>query len=259
MHWLSWDKVCKHKDEGGLSFRDLQDHNTLLLAKQLWRLIDRPHCLFSEVFKGRYFRKSDPLDTHKSYSPSYGWRSICSARSLVQKGLIKRVGNGQSISVWNDLWIPAPRPRSALPKTQSQVLQDITVDYFIDPVSFSWKVDFLNTHFHPDNVPIIRGLAISRTSRHDSNGWAFTDSGRYTVKSGYQVESKYPDKGSPLLFFGPDTKLLLSQTWKLQCSPKLRHFIWQAIKGILPVAKNLRSGGIGCDERCSLCGGNSRW
>ena len=92
IHWFSWDKVCKSKEEGGLSFRDHQDFNTALLAKQLWRLIDKPDCLFSKVFKGRYFQNTDPLDPHRPYSPSYGWRSICSARSLVNKGLIKRVG-----------------------------------------------------------------------------------------------------------------------------------------------------------------------
>ena len=52
IHWFSWDKVCKSKEEGGLSFRDLQDFNTALLPKQLWRLIDKPNCLFSKVFKG---------------------------------------------------------------------------------------------------------------------------------------------------------------------------------------------------------------
>ncbi|CAA7030685.1 unnamed protein product [Microthlaspi erraticum] len=69
--------------------------------------------LFSRVFKGRYYRNATPLDPIKSYSPSYGWQSIVSARPLVNKGLIKRVGSGSSISVWDDPWIPASRPRSA--------------------------------------------------------------------------------------------------------------------------------------------------
>lgn len=84
IHWFLWDKVCKHKD-GGLSFRNLQDFNTALLAKQFWRLKDNPTCLFSRVFKGRYFKNSDPMDQHKSCSSCFGWRSICSARSLLKK------------------------------------------------------------------------------------------------------------------------------------------------------------------------------
>ena len=102
MHWKSWDKVCVDKDDGGLGFKDITDFNTAMLAKQLWRLIEKPNTLFSRVFKGRYFRNASPLEPIRSNSPSYGWRSIVSARSLVSKGIIKRVGSGSSISVWND-------------------------------------------------------------------------------------------------------------------------------------------------------------
>jgi len=94
MHWLAWNKMCSSKAEGGLGFQNVDDFNSALLAKQLWRLITVPNSLFAKVFKGRYFRQSNPLDNIKSYSPSYGWRSMISARSLVHKGLIKRVGSG---------------------------------------------------------------------------------------------------------------------------------------------------------------------
>ena len=56
MHWKSWDRVCVAKDEGGLGFKDITDFNTVMLGKQLWRLIERPNTLFSRVFKGRYFK-----------------------------------------------------------------------------------------------------------------------------------------------------------------------------------------------------------
>jgi len=89
MHWMAWNKLCNSKMEGGLGFRDVDDFNSALLAKQLWRLISFPDSLFAKVFKGRYFRKSNPTENIKSYSPSDGWRSICLARSLVCKGIIK--------------------------------------------------------------------------------------------------------------------------------------------------------------------------
>ncbi|CAA7037615.1 unnamed protein product [Microthlaspi erraticum] len=114
MHWLAWKKLCRHKNDGGLGFRVIEDFNTALLAKQLWRLMDNPDSLFSRVFKGRYYRNTTPLEPIKSYSPSYGWQSIISARPLVNKGLIKRVGSGTSILVWGDPWIPASRPRPAM-------------------------------------------------------------------------------------------------------------------------------------------------
>jgi len=94
MHWMAWNKLCSSKLEGGLGFRSIDDFNSALQSKQLWRLITVPDSLFAKVFKGRYYRKSNPLENIKSFSSSYGWRRICSARSLVNKRLIKRVGSG---------------------------------------------------------------------------------------------------------------------------------------------------------------------
>ena len=63
MHWKSRDKLCVHKDNGGLGFKDLTDFNTVMLGKQLWRLIEKPNALFSRDFKGRYYMNASPLES----------------------------------------------------------------------------------------------------------------------------------------------------------------------------------------------------
>ena len=40
----------------------------------------------------------------------------------------------------------------------------------------------------------------------------------------------------------------------MKCPPKLKHFVWQILSGILPVTKNLKSRGMDCDLRCSIRG-----
>ncbi|XP_019082589.1 PREDICTED: uncharacterized protein LOC109125423 [Camelina sativa] len=139
---------------GGLGFRNVDDFNTAFLAKQLWRLIEVPDSLFARVFKGRYYRNSNPMDPIRSYSPSYGWRSIVSARSLVNKGLIKRVGSGDTISIWNDPWVPAQIPRPAL---SNGPFKDPTLclTQFMDPQTNTWHRDRLFEHFNPVDVALI--------------------------------------------------------------------------------------------------------
>lgn len=53
---------------------------------------------------------------------------------------------------------------------------------------------------------------------------------------------------------GPNIKQLLAFSWKLKCSPKLQHFIWQVLSGTLSVSKNQKARGIECDLQCSICG-----
>ena len=129
MHSKSWEKVYTNKDEWGLGFKDITDFNTVMLGKQLWRLIEKPNTLFARVFKGRYYRNASPLELIRSYSLSYGWRSIISARSLVSKRLIKRVGTDSCISVWSDPWLPTTCPIPAN-KNQHDTYPDLTVDFF---------------------------------------------------------------------------------------------------------------------------------
>lgn len=135
--------------------------------------------------------------------------------------------NGKSISVWNGQWIPAPRPRSAKPKTHPQFLNpSLMVEHLINPVNHSWNVEFLNAYIHLDDVQIIQGLAISQTQKPDISGWFVTQTGKYMVKSGYNIEALYLDNDTQVIPYGPNLNLLLRFTSKIKCPPKLRHFIW---------------------------------
>ena len=169
MHWKSWDKVCENKNDGGLGFKDITDFNTVMLGKQLWRLIEKPNTLFYRAFKGQYFRNASPLEPICSYSPSYGWRSIVSARSLVSKWLIKRVRSWSSISVWNDLWLPTTRPRPTN-KIHVTLYRDLTVDSLIDPVSRTWNSQVICALEDAQDVKIIESLPLSRTQMEDRDG-----------------------------------------------------------------------------------------
>jgi len=55
MHWLSWDKLTKLKDEGGLGFRDIHSFNMAMLAKQGWRLVMNPDSLCAQLLKAKYY------------------------------------------------------------------------------------------------------------------------------------------------------------------------------------------------------------
>ena len=102
-----------------------------------------------------------PLEPIRSYSSSYGWRSIVSARSLVSKRLIKRVGSGSSISVWNDHWLPSTRPRP-VNKNQHNLYPELTVNSLIDGTSRTWNLQVIRTLVNPQDVKIIESIPLSR-------------------------------------------------------------------------------------------------
>ena len=87
----------------------------------------------------------------------------------------------------------------------------------------------------------------------DREGWHFTKNGKYTVKSGYQVEQIYLDRARPPLLIGPTVDALKAFCWKIRCPPKLKHFLWQLVTGCIAVKKNLQERGIQGDICCARC------
>ena len=96
----------------------------------------------------------------------------------------------------------------------------------------------------PQDVKIIESIPLSKTQMVDRDGWHFTNNGKYTVKSGYQIERVYPDRENPPLMFGPSVDALNVFCWKILCLPKLKHFLWQLVTGCIAVKKNLKARGI---------------
>ena len=107
IHWLSRQKLIKHKKEGGIGFRDLQLFNQALLARQGWRLLQHPSSLVCRVLKAKYFPHTSFLDAQIPCNASFIWRSICGAKEVLHKGLRWRVGSGAKIRIWHDKWIPS--------------------------------------------------------------------------------------------------------------------------------------------------------
>lgn len=62
MPWVSWDKMTRLKQYGGMGFKDLQKFNIALLAKQSWRMLTKPQSLLARVLKAKYYAKSTLLE-----------------------------------------------------------------------------------------------------------------------------------------------------------------------------------------------------
>ena len=103
--WVSWQNLCKSKEEGGLGFHDIERFNQALLAKQAWRVWSRPDSLVSRVLKSRYFKNGSFLECGLGSRPSYAWRSLLHGRELLKEGMVGEIRNGRDTNVWAGLRI----------------------------------------------------------------------------------------------------------------------------------------------------------
>jgi hypothetical protein len=96
---MSWEKLGRAKEKGGMGYRDLESFNSALLPKQGWRLLKHPDSLVAQVFQQKYYPNDSFLSSNLGRNSSYVWRSVWSAKRLLNEGLIWRVGNCDFIKI----------------------------------------------------------------------------------------------------------------------------------------------------------------
>lgn len=150
--WVAWQKLCTDKEVGGLDFKDLEKFNQALLAKQAWRIWKKPQSLLARILKQRYFRKAGFLESNVGARPSYAWRSILHGRDLLTKGLMKKIGNGETSKVWLENWILDPLPRAPRYLLDANVDLTLRVSELIDQNTGTWDLRTLSQLFVAEDI-----------------------------------------------------------------------------------------------------------
>ena len=82
------------------------------------------------------------------------------------------------------------------------------MESLIDSTSRTWNSQAIRALVDPHDAKLIESIPLSKTQRVDRDEWHFKKNGKYTVKSGYQVERIYPDRERPPLLIGPTVDVL---------------------------------------------------
>jgi hypothetical protein len=160
MHWLSWDQLVKPKCQGGMGFRDLEFFNLALLGKYGWRFITQPESLCCRILKTKYFPDSEFMQATVPRCASATWRAIVAGREALSLGLIKRIGDGLSVSIWTDKWIPGIR--LMIPSVQIGTMPLSKVSELIDVGSWTWKEEVIRNNFIPPDADAILNIPLRR-------------------------------------------------------------------------------------------------
>ncbi|XP_075654781.1 uncharacterized protein LOC142624945 [Castanea sativa] len=155
--WLSWQKMCEPKCDGGLGFKNLKWFNMALLAKQGWHLQMGGDSLVYRVLKAKYFATGDFVHASIGHNPSYTWRSLISAQSLVIEGMRWRVGNGANIKIWQDKWLPRVSSHRVL-SPRLFLSADMNVADLIDSGTTRWKTEVIDNLFISHEAELIKSI-----------------------------------------------------------------------------------------------------
>uniref|UniRef100_A0A2N9HY11 ABC-2 type transporter transmembrane domain-containing protein n=1 Tax=Fagus sylvatica TaxID=28930 RepID=A0A2N9HY11_FAGSY len=115
----SWEALCLPHKQGGLGFRKRKEFKMALVSKMAWMVITNRHNSCMDLLRSACFQ----------------------------------VGDGKSINVWKDPWIPWLTGFKPKPKNQSISLNPLMVSSLINFNTKSWKTDQLIELFDEESSP----------------------------------------------------------------------------------------------------------
>ncbi|XP_030497624.2 uncharacterized protein LOC115713283 [Cannabis sativa] len=185
INWMNWNRLSQPKHEGGLGFRLLHDFNLAMLAKQGWRFLTHPNSLVSRIYKACYFPHDDYLSADLGRNPSFVWRSIWQAQSLVRLGARRTIGNGLTVSILHQPWLP----HSTNPYVTSSHVGLIghTVSSLFSVDAGTWDIELVQDMFNHRDADLNLSIPLSFSASGDFWSWSGEHSGLFSVKSAYRM------------------------------------------------------------------------
>jgi hypothetical protein len=173
---------------------------------------------------------------------------------LLKKGLIWRTGNGQSVRIWQDNWIPRDYTLKVIGSRGKSRLN--RVSSLID-VHGTWKEELVRRTFPPIDADIIMKIKTSPRREADFIAWQHEKNGVFTVRSAYKLglslmlqENGYvASSNAPV-----NNKEIWKTIWKCQVPEIVRIFGWRAAQNSLATEMNKHRRNMPVTGICSICG-----
>ncbi|KAJ7964039.1 Ribonuclease H [Quillaja saponaria] len=243
VHLVNWRQVCLPKTMGGLGLKDMNQVNLSLLAKLGWRLIRENYSLWAKVLQGKYFHDKQFLTTDVKPYNSFTWKSIMKGCEVLKQGIKWRLGNGEDIEFWNDIWLDNFILRElAINLVPVEHLQWKVSEYIFDG---KWKLNILRGLLPDHILASLEAIDLQVCcSWKDKVIWKLSSDGKFSTSSARSLI-----RGTP-----PSVDLsIFKKIWRIQTLPRIKFFVWLAYLNKL-LTNDLRWKRKMVDlPSCSLC------
>lgn len=114
----------------------------------------------------------------------------------MQKDMKWRVGNGESILLWSDKWLPSPASQKILSPTDHILPNDAKDRAHVDLEKKEWHAQLVRQVLGAEEVDLVLGIPLSLHLPQDCCIWDSHPNGKFTVRSTYKSLMGGLDRGS---------------------------------------------------------------
>ncbi|KAK9991446.1 hypothetical protein SO802_026431 [Lithocarpus litseifolius] len=177
------------------------------------------------------------------------------ALPILKAGCCWHVGEGSSIKVQADKWLPN-HPTNKILHSANEDVEDWLVSDLIDLEMHWWRRELITTIFHREDAEAICQIPLSHRRVADSIIWLHARSGGYSIKTGYHVARRVLKHEDWAESSGrSDMQKVWQALWRLKVPNRIKIFGWRLCHGILPTWVNLARRRIirECENVCPTC------
>ncbi|KAL4385238.1 hypothetical protein GQ457_15G008200 [Hibiscus cannabinus] len=259
---VSHAKVDLPRKEGGLGITEYGIQNRCLLGKWVWRFNAETRCLWKEVISCKNNMSVSNLipSPPNPRTSSWMWRDFLNSYyalddqgSIFRSNLLLQVGDGKSVSFWNDTWACDQPLQSKFPRIFALAVKKsgMIVDFgFRCNNSWSWNIQLRRRLFDWE-IPIWNSFQ-SLLNNFQSSGldkdwikWLGSSDGLYSPKSLRSLLAPAANSNVNWDKF----------VWIGLAPPMVEAFVWRLLHGRVPVKSELAKRGFfpSVDICCPFC------
>ncbi|KAM6552088.1 hypothetical protein CsatB_001896 [Cannabis sativa] len=241
LHTIAWERLCKPKTVGGLGFRSTETMNKAFLMKWAWKFLTEEECLWRQLMNDKYGKNHNFLEIEARTSDTILWKAILRTREALQQGICRKIGNGNSTSIWFDPWVPGD-PQQPTPCVDSSEGISLVSNFISDG---QWDEDLVRNWFRDEDAQRILNINLPTSMTNDSWLWLPDPIGNFSVNSAYKLLKNI---GRNL-----EGDRHWRYIWGAKTHSRLKMFWWRILSNCLPTRER-----IGCsiplmDMLCPLC------
>lgn len=149
----------------------------------------------------------------------------------MEKGLRWRIGDGRTVYIWKDKWIPNDTGGKTLSIRPTNCTLTM-VHELLDHHRKCCKRQLVEQLFQPQEVPLILQTPIYQQVNRDKLVWSLEKNGIFSVKSAYRLAyliRKENNSETESNRTRDENGRMWKQVWKMPVMPKLKHFLLRVI------------------------------
>lgn len=156
------------------------------------------------------------------------------------------------VRIWEDNWLPNQQGF----KMWSPKPVGCDISHVFELIDFSsglWKRDILQQLFLPFEALWIEQIPLASMKNDDQLVWADSPTSFFTVKSAYHCIRRTWKEQEDTSPSAANSDPVWKKLWKIQVLPRFAHFLWRALKGVIPTRQKLWNKGVRCPMFCPRC------